>query len=392
MALPDSTAPTASAPGRPGTRLRRSRGLTCYWLDGAFVAHPHPHGTPTALHPAVAEVLTAFDTWTEPSEAAKSLDHLDPETVEEAVDALRTAGLLLAEGSPDAAQDADVAERWGPWAPEAPFFHYGTQDLQYADSGAVPQDEHTAPTEARDDLTRPPLFTSYPDAARLLLPRRTADLRVPYDQVLYDRHTHRDFAPEPVPLITFATLLSTVFGPVDYIDSGNGALFRRTSPAGGARQELDAYVGVLHVEDVAPGVYHYNSREHSLELRTEGFSPDQAALLCAGQDWAGGAAFLVFLAAVIERMGNKYRSPRCYRVCLLNAGHLGQTFALTATALGLGPAQTGAFADTPVTEVCGLDGIGTIPLYVLAAGLPHPDPQQAPPPALLNTFRRTPLN
>ncbi|NGO67229.1 cupin domain-containing protein, partial [Streptomyces boncukensis] len=47
-------------------------------------------------------------------------------------------------------------------------------------------------------------------------------------------------------------------------------------------------------------------------------------------------------------------------------------FALTATALGLGPAQTGAFRDTALAERCTLDNSGHTPMYVLAAGHPHP--------------------
>ncbi|GCD43534.1 hypothetical protein GKJPGBOP_03215 [Streptomyces paromomycinus] len=70
-------------------------------------------------------------------------------------------------------------------------------------------------------------------------------------------------------------------------------------------------------------------------------------------------------------------------MCLLNAGHLGQTFALTATALGLGPAQTGAFRDALLAERCSLDNTGHTPLHVLAAGHPHPEPHDAPQPASL---------
>ncbi|MFJ1578336.1 SagB/ThcOx family dehydrogenase [Streptomyces sp. NPDC088182] len=366
-------------------RLRRPRGLSCYWHEGQFVVHPYPRGTPVALHPAAAEILSAFEEWTDPAEAARTLGHLAPETLGEAIPALHEAGLLMSEGNPQAQRDELIARHWGTWAPEAPFFHYATQDVPYPDHEAVSE---RAPGAA--DM--PPLFTTHPGADRLPLPRLPADLRVPYDEVLYRRRTHRDFTREPVPLRTLATLLAVVFGPVDFIDSGRGALFRRTSPAGGARQELDAYVGVLNVSEVTPGMYHYNALEHSLELIGEGFTPDEAAHLCADQAWAGGAAFLVVLSAALERMRAKYPTPRCYRVCLLNAGHLGQTFALTATALGLGPAQTGAFHDSAVAERCALDNIARTPLYVLAAGHPHPAPEDAPPPAMLRTFRDTALH
>ncbi|MBA8825130.1 SagB-type dehydrogenase family enzyme [Saccharopolyspora lacisalsi] len=368
-------------------RLRRSRGLVCYWHAGSFIAHAYPHGAPTALHPAATEVLSAFGDWTDPAEVNKALEHLTAETVDEAVEALREAGLLLAEDTEQASRDDRFARQWGPWDPEASFFHYATQDVPYPDEEAQAQEtEQESPALFE-------LFTEYSEADRIFLPRPlSTDLRAPYDQVLHGRRTHRDFTEDPVPLSTLATLLSTTFGPTDFVDCGRCALFRRTSPAGGARQELDAYLAIRNVAGVEPGTYHYNLREHSLELLSEGFTSEEGAHLCADQDWAGGAAFLVVLSAVVDRMLSKYPTPRCYRVVLINAGHLGQTFALTATALGLGPAQTGAFHDTPVADRLGLDNVGRIPLYVLAAGYPHPEPQDAPPPAELDTFRRTTLN
>ncbi|WP_369203193.1 SagB/ThcOx family dehydrogenase [Streptomyces sp. PU-14G] len=377
-------------------RFRRSRCLTCYWHDGRFVLHPYPHGTPTALHPAATEILSAFEGWTSPGDAGKDLAHLAPESVEEAVSALTEAGALVAEDSARAELDEETERNWGAWAPEAPFFHYATQDV-YDDFPAETDDLHGTSTaqpqpqrleEAEPD---PALFTGYPHAPRVLLPRRPLqpDLLAPYAQVLHERRTHRDFSPAPVSLDTLGPLLATAFGPVDFIDCGRGALYRRTSPQGGARQELDTYLGVLDVTGLTPGWYHYNGLQHSLELLTEGLSREEAAHLCAGQDWAGDAAFLVVLAARLKRMGVKYPTPRCYRVCLLDAGHLGQTFALTATALGLGPAQTGAFRDTPLAEACTLDNTGHTPLYVLAAGHPRPDQRQAPPVATTQTFAAT---
>ncbi|MGI5347184.1 SagB/ThcOx family dehydrogenase [Streptomyces sp. CA-250714] len=334
-----------------------------------------------------AEILSVFEDWTEPAGAAKTLDHLTPETVAEAVSALTEAGALLPEGSPEAHHDQEIDRHWSAWAPEASFLHYATQN-DYLDSEINTQEPDRAPDLAQ----MPPLFTTYANAPRQLLPRPRAELRIPYDQVLYGRRTHRDFTSDAVSLETLATLLCTVFGPVDFIDSGHGALYRRTSPSGGSRQEHDAYLGALNVTGLAAGWYHYNGLEHSLELLSEGLARHEAAHLCADQDWAGEAAFLVVLAARLERMSVKYHTPRCYRICLLNAGHLGQTFALTATALGLGPAQTGAFNDPLISERCRLDNAGHTPLYVLLAGHPSPSGSRRPPPASLTAFAGTPLH
>ncbi|WP_405897209.1 SagB/ThcOx family dehydrogenase [Streptomyces sp. NBC_00727] len=372
-------------------RLRRSRCLTCYWHEGEFVVHPHPHGTPTALHPVAAEVLSAFEEWRTPREAAGGLGHLTPDTVEEAVAALTDAGALLSEGGEAAHRDELIAGQWGAWTPEASFFHYATSDVYDTERSGDSPDTPADVTGDAGTGALPPLFTSHPRAPRLLLPRRPAELRMPYGQVLFDRRTHRDFTGAPVKSDTLAALLAAVFGPVDFIDCGRGALYRRTSPQGGSRQEIDAYVGVLDVEGLPSGWYHYDGLLHGLELLSEGFTPDEAVHLCADQSWAARPAFFVVLAARLERMGVKYPTPRAYRVCLLDAGHLGQTFALTATALGLGPAQTGAFRDTEVAARCGLDGTGRVPLYVLAAGHPDPAPLDAPPAAGVDAFGTTVL-
>jgi SagB-type dehydrogenase family enzyme len=366
-------------------RFRRSRCLMCYWYDGRFVLHPYPAGTPVTVHPASAEILSAFEDWSSVEQAAKTLDHLTPDTIDEAAQSLLGAGALVAEDSPEAERDARVHRDWSSWHPEASFFHYAVQDI-YDDIPLAEEQLFVKPEE------QPALFTGHPDVPRLPLPRRPVDLRAPYEQVLYQRRTHRDFLPDPVSQDVLAALLATVFGPVDFIDSGNGPLFRRTSPQGGSRQEIDAYVGVLNVTDLDPGWYHYNALQHSLELLTEGLTGQEATHLCADQDWFGDAAFLIVLAARLERMSIKYRAPRTYRACLLDAGHLGQTFALTATALGLGPAQTGAFRDSPIAERCRLDNTGRTPLYVLGAGHPHPDPRNSPSPTTLATWRNITLS
>lgn len=365
-------------------RLRRAYCLTCYWHRNEFIVHRYPQGQPVALPVPVAEILDAFGTWCTPEQAAKNLPSYDPQTITEAVDTLLAYDLLLTEGSARAAADEHLAQHWEHWAPEAAFFHYGTQHDVY--EAVSDEDRHALVADGR-----PVLFTSYPHADRVLLPRIPAPLRAPLGDVLYERRTHRRFGGHPVPLPTLAALLATVFGPVDYIDGGGfGALIRRTSPQGGARQELDAYLGIRAVDGTAPGWYHYNAREHSLELLADGCTSEELGIMCGSQHWAGGASFVVVLVARIERMLVKYRNPRAYRVCLLDAGHLGQAFALVAVALGLGPFQTGAFHDTAVTERLGLDGVTATPVYIVGAGPPTGEPDSVP--AGLDAFRVTTLD
>ena len=74
------------------------------------------------------------------------------------------------------------------------------------------------------------------------------------------------------------------------------------------------------------------------------------------------------LASELARVAWRYRSARAFRVVLIEAGHLAQTFCLTATALGLGPFSTAALADTVVERDLGIDGRTQPVLYVVGAG------------------------
>jgi Nitroreductase family len=57
-----------------------------------------------------------------------------------------------------------------------------------------------------------------------------------------------------------------------------------------------------------------------------------------------------------------------YRVVLLDAGHLCQTFCLTATRLGLARFSTAALKDSLIENDLGLDGISESVLYIAGVG------------------------
>ena len=75
------------------------------------------------------------------------------------------------------------------------------------------------------------------------------------------------------------------------------------------------------------------------------------------------------MTAVFARTMWKYPKSRAYRVVLLDAGHLCQTFCLVATWLGLAPFCTAALQDTLIEKDLGIDGIRESVLYVAGVGL-----------------------
>ncbi|OLT28333.1 hypothetical protein BJF83_15755 [Nocardiopsis sp. CNR-923] len=366
-------------------KYRSAEHVECYWDASGFYAKNPVTKVKISTDPVTASVLYSFSESRSVSDVAQELG-LDENVLESAVTSLSSLGFLKSEEQGEAENDTGGFDAWAPWGKEGLSFHFSTRDAPFTEST----------DEVREEITKdpsPPIFKEYKNADRIFLPRHQKDPGHSYQEVLYRRRTHRDFVGAPVGREVFSTLMAMTFGVKDFIDAKQfGALMVRTSPAGGARHELEAYTVVTGVAGIAPGIYHYNVREHSLELLREGEFRDGLTRACDAQSGVGEAPFSVVLTSVVARLSFKYRHPRAYRVMLMNAGHLGQTFALTATALGLGPFQTAAFNDSAVEGLLGVDGVRETALYVLSAGVPavdvNGDPVLSHPPMSLEGSRK----
>jgi SagB-type dehydrogenase family enzyme len=145
-------------------------------------------------------------------------------------------------------------------------------------------------------------------------------------------------------------------------------LFHKTSPSGGARHPGEVYLLPLRVAGLARGIYHYDGLRHRLSrLRSFG-SVNRIVEYAAGQDFLANASALFIMTAVFPRVLWKYRFSRAYRIVLLDAGHLCQTFCLVATWLGLAPFCTAAFRDTALEKLIGVDGIRESAIYIAGVG------------------------
>jgi SagB-type dehydrogenase family enzyme len=125
----------------------------------------------------------------------------------------------------------------------------------------------------------------------------------------------------------------------------------------------------LRVDGLERGIYHYQAHNHRLARLPAAATSRIAAAYCAHQSYFGKAAALFIMTAVFARTMWKYGRARAYRLVLLEAGHLCQTFCLTATRLGLAPFSTAALKDSLIENDLGLDGISESVLYVAGVGL-----------------------
>jgi SagB-type dehydrogenase family enzyme len=160
--------------------------------------------------------------------------------------------------------------------------------------------------------------------------------------------------------------------------AGQGPVILRTSPSGGSRHPVEAYVLAWNVDGLPPGAYHYDSETRELvDLQRPIAAADIPALL-AHQTYFAGAGAAVIMCAVFARTMWRYGHSRAYRTVLIDTGHLGQTFCLVATALGLAPFTTMAFSESRLEAVLNLDGVSECPMYVAGVGMPDPAAASSP--------------
>ena len=152
---------------------------------------------------------------------------------------------------------------------------------------------------------------------------------------------------------------------------GFGWMPLKTSPSGGARHAVEAYVAVRRVAGLAPGVYHYEAASHRLVRVRRGLPARTLAACVPHQAWMAGAPAMVFMTAVFARAQWRYQTPRAYRTVLAEVGHHAQTFCLLATQQALAPFCTMALADTVTERLLGVDGLREAALYAVGVA-PRP--------------------
>ena len=346
--------------------FRRARCLSVYWGDGHLCFHNFATRLTTSGKPITCEVLSFFDNWRTPQQAVTRFREYSKKSVRSAVSELVNRELLLQKDSPEAEHDHRIARAWSDWLPQGSF-HFSTKDTPYVDRSnwSLQRVKPFLPKGPQPNVVK-----TVKGAKEVVLPRR-AFRNSEFIRVLQERKTHRRFSNDKLPLELVSQLLSLVWGVTGYRNCPRfGKSVLKTSPSGGARHPGEVYLMALSVQGLTAGVYHYQPATHRLEMISTNASHQKAWLYCARQHFVRNAAALFIMTAVFPRTMWKYHHPRAYRVVLLDAGHLCQTFCLVATWLGLAPFCTAALKDTLIEKELGIDGVSESVLYVAGVGLP----------------------
>jgi putative peptide maturation dehydrogenase len=299
-----------------------------------------------------------------------------------ALAALVDAGLVLRDAEDPAGLHArDEALSLSGWSPHAALYHFASRwrDMGAEFAEADPDEVDAAVAELAAQhreagAEAPPAFHEL-EAARAIVELPAPTARGPLEDALAGRRTTRAFAAGGrLELEQLSHLLFWTFGCHGVANETDWlTVLRRTSPSGGGLHPIEAYPFAIAIDGLDTGLYHYRARDHALELVAPVAESEAATLasrLAAGQVYFGRASAHVVLTARFERSYWKYRRhDKAYRVLLMDAGHLSQTFYLVAARLGLGAFVTAAINDAAIDELLGLDPAVEGSLAVLGCGV-----------------------
>jgi SagB-type dehydrogenase family enzyme len=352
--------------GPNGVFLRRSPFLVSYWQGKQLYFENYLTRKKIAASLETAALLDFFSSWTREEAMFRRWPEYTPNSLRKAVRLLVQESFLQRSAVRNPPEDSreKALQEWKNWNPAAGFFHMRTKD-SYS--------EEISPEEIRrvEELLKsgrvPSPRKRYPRSRVISFAGETYCDEFP--RVLQERRTWRKFGRAAVSKELIGRLLHLSFGVQSWQRIPEGGRFaNKTSPSGGALHPAEAYLLAHKVRGIPQGIYHYDGVGHRLQEIRRGSSASEIQRMLAGQWWFRDAGFVVFLTAVFHRTQWKYDYPRAYRAVLAEAGHLCQTFCLTATWLGLAPFCTMALADTPIEKTLKVDGISESVLYAMGAG------------------------
>ncbi len=347
------------------SRFRRARSLLISWRDGDLVFTNYLARTVLSGEPETVRVLNFCDDWVRLPDLVAHMPEYSRRSIASAVRQLIATSLLVIEHSAAAVRDADLADVWSAWLPHGSF-HFATKDVYFL----TPSETEPLMKRYMAESPQPALTKQYRGSPSIPL-SKTHSRDDDFSRVLMARQTYRNFARKPISLAMLSDLLYYTWGVTGKIDAPPfGRLFHKTSPSGGARHSIEAYVLALRVEGLSQGLYHYDGLKQKLTKIRGVQAKKKAVEYTAGHEFLDDASALFIMTAVFPRVLWKYRFARGYRVVLLDAGHLCQTFCLAATWLGLAPFCTAALQDSLIEKDLGIDGIRESVLYVAAVGVP----------------------
>lgn len=308
------------------------------------------------------ELLALADDWCHVNDLLDSLSMYSSASIADATYLLIEFGALLVQNTSEADTDEHYFKKWE-WGVTAGLFHFGLRDTPWNSA----EETIAFLTERARERPSPELYlTNESFRNSSLLPRpHTSE---PLLSVMISRRSERIFSNASISMSELGDCLFSGLGITGFVEQPVlGRVPLTMTPSGGARNPYEAYIYALHVEGLAPGIYHYSAVDHSVGLVQSEFLPRPRELL-GGQEWVDAASAIILLVANFDRTIWKYPHPNAYRVVLIEAGHIAQNIILAATNLDLASTPTCAVCHTVAAITLGTSPITQSLLHAVVMG------------------------
>jgi SagB-type dehydrogenase family enzyme len=246
------------------------------------------------------------------------------------------------------------------------LFHENTKLRRAPEGWLLPPHGRASPEDLEYATSHP--YKLYRTAEKTALPRGLPPLGAGLEEVLAARRSAHGFSGGSLSRAALSRLFAAGPGTTGHVITADGkSVPRRAAPSAGALYSNEIYLVLSRADDLAPGLYHYQPLDHSLEKLAAEAPQTVLERSVMYPELIEKAAAVLLFSAVFPRTRFKY-GERGYRFCLLDCGHLAQNLWLMATALGLGAVTMGGFLDDELNQLLELDGVEEAVLYSLVVG------------------------
>jgi SagB-type dehydrogenase family enzyme len=199
-----------------------------------------------------------------------------------------------------------------------------------------------------DWAQQPDPFRCYDGAPLVRLPMPDAGRELPYWQL----YVADNMVPAPLSVDSISLFFRYSFSLTAWKRFEGTTWSLRANPSSGNLHPTEGYVLLPSLDALhnRPGVYHYASKVHGLELRADLDPSVWAAMTTALPQ----GSFLVGLSSILWRETWKY-GERAFRYCQHDAGHALGTMRFAAAALGWKFCLLDRVGNAAVAQLLGLD-------------------------------------
>jgi SagB-type dehydrogenase family enzyme len=190
--------------------------------------------------------------------------------------------------------------------------------LQYHERTKHRLSKYAAGPETLDWDARPNPYREFAGSPRILLPLSAGTVSARLGQI----YQPDGIAPAPLSIESVGSLLQLSMGLSAWKQYGPDRWALRVNPSSGNLHPTEAYVLCHDIDGIDNGLYHYLSRDHSLEQRCAAAPSDKP-----------GARLWIALSSIHWREAWKY-GERAFRYCQHDVGHAIGALRFAAGALG----------------------------------------------------------